>query len=109
MRWPAGVRRGWAAGAVLAALVTAVAVWAAARTVDSAALARAFRELIDRPMFTLLGLAAFGSAFLIRALIWRRVLVGLTLGHAWAAVHAALAGNHVLPFRLGEPLRVASV
>lgn len=105
----AGVRRGWTAGAALAALVTAVAVWAAVRTVDSAALARAFRELIDRPMLTLAGLAAFGSAFLIRALIWRRVLAGLTLGHAWAAVHAALAGNHVLPFRLGEPLRVVSV
>lgn len=108
--WPAAGRRtGWTAGAVLAALVTAVAVWAVVRTVDSAALGRAFRELIDRPMLTLSGLAAFGSAFLIRALIWRRVLVGLTLGHAWAAVHAALAGNHVLPFRLGEPLRVASV
>lgn len=79
-----------------------------ARTVDSAALARAFRELSSRPLLTLPGLAAFGAAFLVRSSVWRRVLPGLTLGQAWAAVHAALLGNHVLPFRLGEPLRAVS-
>ena len=31
------------------------------------------------------------------------------VGHGVAGVHVALLGNHVLPFRLGEPLRVTSV
>src|SRR5690606_589836 len=30
-------------------------------------------------------------------------------GQAWAALHVSLLGNHVLPFRLGEALRVTSV
>ena len=103
-----GVRRRWILGAALASAASVAAGLVIARTVDSAALARAFRELASRPLLTLSGLAAFGAAFLVRSLVWRRVLPGLTLGHAWAAVHAALLGNHVLPFRLGEPLRVAS-
>lgn len=95
-------------GAALAASASAAAGAVIARTVDSAALARAFRELAVRPLLTLSGLAAFGAAFLIRSLVWRRVLPGLTLGHAWASIHAALLGNHLLPFRLGEPLRAVS-
>ena len=91
--------------AALAAVASGLVI---ARTVDSAALAGAFRELAARPLVTLSGLAAFGAAFLIRSLVWRRVLPGLTLGGAWAAIHAALLGNHVLPFRLGEPLRAVS-
>ena len=93
----------------MAVLVTLVAGLVIARTVDSVALARALRELVERPILSIVGLGAFGSAFLIRALVWKRVLPGLTLGHAWAAIHTALVGNHVLPFRLGEPLRVVSV
>lgn len=104
-----GSRRTWAVGAALVVLVTVVAGLVIVRTVDSAALARAFREIVERPMVSLLGLAAFGGAFLVRALVWKRVLPGLTLGHAWAAIHTALLGNHLLPFRLGEPFRVASV
>ncbi len=104
----AAVRRRWILGAALAAAASAAAGAVIARTVDSAALARAFRELAARPLLTLAGLAGFGAAFLLRSLVWRRVLPGLTLGHAWAAVHAALLGNHVLPFRLGEPLRAVS-
>ena len=30
-------------------------------------------------------------------------------GQSWAALHVSLLGNHVLPFRLGEALRVTSV
>ena len=91
------------------AFVTLAAVLVIVRTVDSVALVRALRELVERPVLTIAALGAFAGAFLIRALVWRRVLPGLTLGHAWAAIHAALLGNHVLPFRLGEPLRVVSV
>ena len=93
----------------VAVLVTVGAGLVIVRTVDSVALAKALRELVDRPLLSIVGLGAFGSAFLIRALVWKRVLPGLSLGHAWAGIHAALLGNHVLPFRLGEPLRVASV
>lgn len=56
--------------------------------------------------------AAFGTfavAFVLRAVAWRRVLPGLSLAHAWSAIHVSLLGNHVLPLRLGEPLRVTSV
>ena len=93
----------------LAVFVTVAAGLVIARTVDSLALVRALRELVERPVLTIVALGAFAGAFLIRALVWKRVLPGLTLGHAWAAIHAALLGNHVLPFRLGEPLRVVSV
>jgi hypothetical protein len=37
------------------------------------------------------------------------VLPGLPYGQSWAALHVSLLGNHVLPFRLGEALRVTSV
>lgn len=99
----------WAAGASLVVAVTTAAVVVIVRTVDSTALARAFRELVERPGFSILGLAAFAGAFWIRSLVWKRVLPDLTAGHAWAAIHTALLGNHVLPFRLGESLRVVSV
>lgn len=45
----------------------------------------------------------------MRAVAWTRLLDRLPFGQALAAIHLALAGNHVLPFRLGEPLRVSSV
>ena len=102
-------RRGWSVGAAAVVLVTLGAGLVIVRTVDSVALARALRELVERPILTIMGIGAFAGAFLIRALVWKRVLPGLTLGHAWAAIHAALLGNHILPFRLGEPLRVVSV
>src|SRR5918997_582500 len=52
--------------------------------------------------------AAGVGAFALRAAVWRQVLPGLSFGQAWAAIHVSLAANHVLPFRLGEPLRVVS-
>jgi uncharacterized membrane protein YbhN (UPF0104 family) len=54
-------------------------------------------------------LGAYAVAFALRAAAWRRVLPGLGAGQSWAALHVSLLGNHVLPLRLGEPLRVASV
>ena len=99
----------WAAGVALVLAVTVLSVLVILRTVDYPALARAFGELIHRPGLSVLGLVAFAGAFLIRSLVWKRVLPDLTMGHAWAGIHTALIGNHVLPFRLGEPLRVVSV
>ena len=57
----------------------------------------------------LLGLASFGLAFVLRAVAWQRVLPRLSFGQALAGIHLALGGNHVLPLRMGEPLRVVSV
>lgn len=95
--------------ALLSLSAAAAAVWVVAGTVDGAALAAAFRNLAGNPAALLAGTALFGTAFLIRAAVWRRMAPGLTLGQAWAGIHVALLGNHLLPFRLGEPLRILSV
>ena len=95
------------------ALVTTVATVAAVgflvATVDGEELAAAWSTLRTAPGGVVLGLAAFGAAFLLRAEAWHRVLPELSRGHALAGIHLALGGNHVLPLRLGEPLRVLSV
>jgi uncharacterized membrane protein YbhN (UPF0104 family) len=54
-------------------------------------------------------LTAYAGAFGLRTWAWRRVLPALSAGQAWAALHVSLLGNHVLPLRLGEALRPASV
>ena len=54
-------------------------------------------------------LAAYAAAFGLRTWAWRRVLPTLSAGQAWAALHVSLAGNHVLPLRMGEALRPVSV
>lgn len=99
--------RVFAFAAGLAAL--AVAVPALATNVDGDALGRAARSVFTSPGRTALVLVAFGGAFAVRASVWRRLLPGLSFGHALAAIHLSLAGNHVLPLRMGEPLRVLSV
>jgi uncharacterized membrane protein YbhN (UPF0104 family) len=90
----------------LAVGVVAVVVMGAA--VDRAALARAWDAALSDPLgIAMLSVSLLG-AFSLRALAWHRLLPGLGFGHALAGIHLALGGNHVLPFRLGEPLRVAS-
>jgi uncharacterized membrane protein YbhN (UPF0104 family) len=54
-------------------------------------------------------LGLYAAAFVVRAWTWTRVLSQLSFGHALAAIHVSLGGNHVLPLRLGEVLRVTSV
>lgn len=90
-------------------LVTIGAIAAVVTWVDVSALGRAIRSLVSSPSMTVGALGAFAVAFLLRAVAWTRVLPGLGLAHAWAALHVALGGNHVLPLRLGESLRVVSV
>ncbi len=94
---------------VLVATVTGLAVVAVVSTVDAEALGRAARTAQSEPLRVLAALAAFGFAFVLRAAAWRRILPGLGFGHALAGIHLALGGNHLLPLRLGEPLRVVSV
>lgn len=57
------------------------------------------------PLGLALALAAYLAAFALRAAVWARMLPGLGFGHALSAIHVGLAANHLLPFRLGEPLR----
>lgn len=92
-----------------AGLLTIPIIWVIVSTADTAALTSAWRAVVTRPLSLLLALTAFGTAFLLRANAWVKVLPGLPLGQSWAGVHVALAGNHILPLRLGEPLRVISV
>ena len=89
--------------------VTAAALAVIAYSVDGAALADAARQARSEPVRVVAAVAAFGLAFVLRALAWRRVLPGLGFGHALAGIHLALGANHVLPLRLGEPMRVVSV
>lgn len=97
----------WAVAAAIG--LTIPVAWLIASTVDIDALASVWRAIRDRPLALLTSLVAFGGAFLLRSIAWTRVLPDLSLGHSWAGLHVALAGNHLLPLRLGEPLRIASV
>lgn len=76
--------------------------------VDRAALAQALDRAVGDPFGPVLIAAALLAAFSLRAAAWSRMLPGIGFGQALAAVHVALGANHVLPLRLGEPLRVVS-
>ena len=96
---------------VAAALVTltvglaAVGLW---RLVDGAELRGGIVTGLGDPLGITIAAAAFFAAFALRSLAWIRVLPGLSFGQSLAALHVALGANHVLPLRLGEPLRVVS-
>lgn len=60
------------------------------------------------PVSLLLVIAAYFFAFGLRAAMWGRLLPKLSFGHALASIHLSIAGNHLLPLRLGEALRVSS-
>ena len=93
----------------LALAVTVVAVVVVVREVDGAALLRATRSLTSAPGPVVAAVTGYAVAFAVRGWAWHRVVPAVPVGHAIAAVHVALLGNHVLPLRLGEPLRVTSV
>lgn len=93
-------------------VVLAVAVWYLAAVLDGEALdalRRVLWSLADAPWGLTVALACYAVAFVLRALAWRASLLGLGVGQSWAALHVSLLGNHVLPLRLGEVLRVTSV
>ena len=97
------------AAAVLVVAVTGLAAAAVVSTLDADALARAAQTARSEPLRVLAAVGAFGFAFVLRAAAWPLVLPGLGFGHALAGIHLALCGNHLLPLRLGEPMRVVSV
>ncbi|HVL65500.1 MAG TPA: lysylphosphatidylglycerol synthase domain-containing protein [Actinomycetota bacterium] len=90
-------------------LLFAVAVVVVVRSADLGALGRTWRSALASPGGAAAALAAYTGAFALRAAVWSRIVHGLSFGHALAAIHVSLAGNHVLPLRLGEALRVTSV
>ena len=94
---------------VLVVAVTGLAAVAIVSAVDADALTRAARTARGEPLRVVAAVGAFGLAFVLRAVAWRRVLPGLSFGHALGGIHLALGGNHLLPLRLGEPMRVVSV
>ena len=95
----------WAAGGAVLLLAAAYLP----RVFDAASLG----PVVEAVRSDALGLAAacscYAAAFGLRAWAWRATLPGLRPGQSWAALHVSLLGNHVLPLRLGEALRVTSV
>lgn len=75
---------------------------------DTGALGGVATAAVGDPAGLALALGAYAAAFLVRAGLWCRILPGLGFGQSLAAIHVGLAGNHLLPLRLGEPLRVIS-
>ncbi|WP_214370167.1 lysylphosphatidylglycerol synthase domain-containing protein [Pseudonocardia sp. H11422] len=79
------------------------------RVVDGAALGDVLAALLAEPGGLALALGCYAAAFGLRTAAWCRVLPGLGTGQSWAGLHVSLLGNHVLPLRLGEVLRVTGV
>ena len=88
---------------------TFATAWFMRSSFDSSAMASSWEALKGAPLTVAAVMAVYFAAFALRALVWRNVVRGLTFGHALAAIHLAIAGNHLLPLRLGEALRVTSV
>jgi uncharacterized membrane protein YbhN (UPF0104 family) len=80
-----------------------------ADVIDTTMLRLVGHAVLTDPLGLVIALVAYGVAFVLRARAWRLTLPDLPGRQAWSALHVALLGNHVLPFRLGEPMRVTSV
>lgn len=91
----------------IAALVGS-AVYIAA-VIDASILGQVGRAVLTDPTGLTIALVAYAAAFGLRARAWQLTLPHLPGRQAWSALHVALWGNHVLPLRLGEPMRVTSV
>lgn len=91
---------------VISVLVAGVLL---ARAIDTEDLATSGAAMSAAPLSVLIALGAFGLAFVVRAALWVRVLPGLRFRDALAGINLALGANHVLPLRLGEPMRIVSV
>ncbi len=95
---------------LIAALIAFLAsVVYVALSIDLGAVGGVLAAAARDPLGLTIALTAYAAAFVVRAGLWCRVLPGLSFGQSLAAIHVSLAGNHLLPLRLGEPLRVISV
>lgn len=90
-------------------VATALAVGLLGVAVDRAALGALVDGAGAVPHEVVLAAGCFLGAFALRAWLWTRMAPGLSYGHALAGIYLATGANHVLPLRLGEPLRVVSV
>lgn len=88
---------------------TAVSAWFMRSSFDPSAMATIWDAVKGAPLALLAVMGVYFAAFALRALVWRSVVPGLSFGQALAAIHLAIAGNHILPLRLGEAFRVTSV
>jgi uncharacterized membrane protein YbhN (UPF0104 family) len=96
------------AAAVVGTAALAASVAYLLSAVDLGAIGDTVAAAAGDPLGLLVALAAYALAFVVRAGLWCRTLPGLPFGQSLAAIHVSLAGNHLLPLRLGEPLRVVS-
>ncbi|CAN5372051.1 hypothetical protein BH23ACT6_BH23ACT6_24690 [soil metagenome] len=94
---------------VLGAAALAAALWWLVGVVEGPAVAQAWAGLQAAPFLLGAALCAYAAAFALRSVAWTTMQPALSRGQAWAAIHVSLLGNHVLPLRLGEVLRVTSV
>jgi len=102
-------RRGWRLRGAVGAVVLLAALRYLLDVAEQQVLAAAGAAVAGDPLGLALALCCYAGAFGLRAQAWSAVLPGLPFGQSWAALHVALLGNHVLPLRLGEALRVTSV
>ncbi len=96
-------------GTSVAAIVFIVSVVALARSIEPGSLRSIADRAGDAPAEALVAASAFLAAFALRAVLWCRVAPSLSFGQSLASILVATGANHVLPFRLGEPLRIVSV
>lgn len=97
-----------AVGAALALVGLVVAALAIGQFVAWSDLDALLTESGSDPVGWVVAIGGFALAFALRSFAWSRLLPALSFGQSAAALHLALGANHVLPFRLGEPLRVIS-
>ncbi|WP_019877326.1 lysylphosphatidylglycerol synthase domain-containing protein [Sporichthya polymorpha] len=94
---------------VIGIVVLALSVVYLVQVVDGPVLRETAEALAASPGPLALALLCYAAAFALRSWAWTRTLPGLEFSQSWAALHVSVLGNHVLPFRLGEILRVTSV
>lgn len=93
---------------VVAGLVLVLALWWLRDLVHGPTLRQVAGAVTSSPAPILLALLGYAAGFGLRSWLWCRLQPGLSAGQSWAAIHVSLLGNHVLPLRLGEVLRVTS-
>ena len=91
---------------IISFVVAGIIIW---QLLDYSAFKSALQQAGDKPAEVVIALSAFLIAFILRAVAWKKVLPSITLGHSLAGINLSLGANHVLPLRLGEPLRVLSI
>ena len=91
---------------IISFVVAGIIIW---QLLDYSAFKSALQQAGDKPAEVVIALSAFLIAFILRAVAWKKVLPSMTLGNSLAGIHLSLGANHVLPLRLGEPLRVLSI